>query len=59
MRKGKFLVVILVGLLMTGGLILAGCNLDNCSNRDLCNNSYIYYCGDSGCDNYYGYRCDC
>ena len=36
MKKSKLLVVGLIGLLMAGGLILAGCDLENCPGSGDC-----------------------
>ena len=36
MKKGKIVVVGLVGLLMAGGLVLVGCKPDGCSGNGEC-----------------------
>jgi hypothetical protein len=64
MKKGKLLIVGLIGLLMAGALFIASCKEDaaedSCDDKNNCsaaNNSY--YCGRSGCAANYGNRCRC
>ena len=55
----KILVLGLIALLMIGGLTLIGCGKSlNCPGLlDDCNAAV--YCGETGCDGYFGGSCDC
>ncbi|MCL1930970.1 MAG: hypothetical protein FWF55_04085 [Treponema sp.] len=58
MKKSKILVVGLIGLLMAGGLVMAGCDEPGCSNDGKCEYQTAvldgYYGSSSGVDNVCG-----
>jgi hypothetical protein len=54
MKKGNFLVVGLIGLLLATGLVLVGCQQDVCRGSCNWNVEYGLY---GGCDSVSGGRC--
>jgi len=61
MKKGKILVVALVGLLMVSGLVFVGCDDKGCpGDSAACKYDSKYSCGARGCPATNGYLgCDC
>jgi hypothetical protein len=68
MKKGKLLIVCLIGILLAGGLFLVGCE-EKCGNPGNCNNTSGLGCAafscSSGCASMVNwnssttYECDC
>ena len=56
MKKGKLLIVALIAVIMSIGLYVS-CDLSLCPRSDDC--KYEYWCGETGCDAKYDYKCDC
>lgn len=62
MKKSKILVVGLIGLLLAGGLFLAGCVStpnSSCPAGGGANCNTFTYCGKGGCAAYIALNCNC